>query len=134
MGLAVSCPAFLRGFPYGLQPCRRQPPFLGLHRCCGLRLLLFLRRPSRSLCGSNPGAARLADRAALLRTRVIRSGRRGYRSFWPARTALPELRFDIGYLRRDSFELALIADDGHLQHGAVYLWLCVSWHIGVLPR
>jgi hypothetical protein len=61
-----------------------------------LRLLLFLRRPSRSLCGGDPGATSLADRATLLWTRVIRSGCRG---LGPARTALTELRLDIGYLR-----------------------------------
>jgi hypothetical protein len=95
-----------------------------------LGLLLFLRRPPRSLCGGDPGAARFAYRAALLRTRVIRSGRRGFR---PARTALTELRFDIGYLRRDLFNFALITDDGHLQDAAVYSWLCLSWHFGSLP-
>src|ERR1039458_8154217 len=129
LGFAVSRPALFGGFPYGLQPGRRELPLLGLRRCCGLRLLLFLRRPSRPLRGGDPGAASFADRAALLRTRVIRSGCRGDQGLWPARTALTELRFDVGYLRRDSVELALIADDGHLQQGVV-LWLCLSWHIG----
>jgi hypothetical protein len=61
-----------------------------------LGLLLFLRRPSGSLSGGDPGAASLAYRAALLWTRVIRSGCRG---LGPAWTALTELRFDIGYRR-----------------------------------
>src|ERR1017187_8435125 len=99
LGFAVSRPPLLRGFPYRLQTGSRELPFLGLRRCCGLRLLLLLRRPSRPLCGGDPGAARLADRAALLRTRMIRSGRRGYRGLWPAWTGLTELRFDIGDLR-----------------------------------
>src|ERR1017187_3951760 len=99
MGFAISRPALFRGFPYGLQPRRRELPFLGLRRLGRLRLLLFLRRPPRSLRGGDPGAARLADRAALLRTRVIRSGRRGCRGLWPARTALTELRLDISDLR-----------------------------------
>src|ERR1019366_9237396 len=133
LGLAISRPALLRGFPNRLQPGRRQLALLGLRRLNRLRLLLFQRRPSRSLCGGDPGATRLAHRAALLRSRVLRFGCRGYRGFWPARTALPELRFDVGYLRRDRFESALIPDDGHLQQGVVF-GLCVSWHIGVLPR
>jgi hypothetical protein len=62
-------------------------------------MLLFQRRPPGSLRGGDPGAAGLADRAALLRTRVIRPGRRGYCGFWAARTDLAELRFDISYLR-----------------------------------
>src|ERR1022692_56686 len=132
LSLVKRRPTLLRGFPYGPQTRRRQLPLLGLRRCHGLRLLLFLRRPSRSLGGGDPSATRFADRATLLRTRVIRSsrGRRGYRGLWPARTALPELLFDIGYLRGDLFDLALIPDDGHLQDGAVYFWLCLSWHFG----
>ena len=46
--------------------------------------------------------ARLADRAALRWTRVIRSGCRGLR------TVLTDLRLDIGYLGRDVFDFALI--------------------------
>ncbi len=98
-GLAVSRPTPLGGFSYRLQPCRRQLPFLGLRRLGWLRLLLFLRRPSRLLRGGDPGAGRLAHRAALLWTRAICSGRPRYRGFWLAWTALAELRFDAGYLR-----------------------------------
>jgi hypothetical protein len=62
---------------------------------------------------------------------MIRAGCRG---LWPAWTALTELRFDVGHLRRELFELATITNDGHLQDGMVYFWLCLSWHISPLPR
>src|ERR1017187_2615735 len=104
-GLAVSRPTLLRVFSYGSQTGRREFPLLRPRR---LGLLLFLRRPSCPLCGGDPGAASLAYRAALLWTRVIRSGCRG---LWPAWTALTELRFDIGYLRLDPFELVPITND-----------------------
>jgi hypothetical protein len=132
LGLAISRPSLLCGFPNGFQPRCRHSPLLGLRRCGRLRLLLFLRRPPRSLCGGDPGAARFAHRAALRRSHGFRCGRGcwcGSRGLWPARTALPELRFDLGYLRGNPAQLALIPDDGHLQDGVVYLW-----HIGVLPR
>src|ERR1039457_1914881 len=81
LGFAVSRPPLLRGFPYGFQTGRRHLPLLGLW-LGRLRLSLFQRRPSRSLCGGDPGAAGLADCAALLRTHVIRFGRGGYRGLW----------------------------------------------------
>ena len=126
VGFAVSCPTLLRSFSYSSQTGRRHFPFLSLDR---VRLLLLLCRPSRPLCGGDPGTAGFAYRAALLWTRVIRDG---CSRPWPARAALTELRFDVGYLRRELFELVLITNDGHLQDGGIYCWPCLSWHSGFL--
>jgi hypothetical protein len=70
LGLVKGRPTFRRGFPNGLQTRRRPLPLLGLGRWGWLRLLLLLRRPPRPLRSRDPGAARFADRAALLRSSV----------------------------------------------------------------
>jgi hypothetical protein len=84
---------------------------------------------SRPLCSGDPGAAGLAHRAALLWIRVIGSGCRGLCLTW---TALTESRFDIGYLRRDAFELTLITDDG-ISRMVLSTFGCACLGIGSLP-
>src|ERR1039457_7450168 len=68
LGLAISRPSLLCGFPNGFQPRCRHSPLLGLRRCGRLRLLLFLRRPPRSLCGGDPGAARSEEHTSELQS------------------------------------------------------------------